>query len=213
MVTDAPMMAKLLCVYCGASRHLDPRYYAAAEAVGKAMVANGWGLVYGGGNVGMMGSLAEGVKEAGGQVVGVIPDFMRERELAYHRADELIVVASMRERKRIMEERACAFLALPGGIGTLEELTEIMTLRYINRTQKPVVLYNLDGYYDDLLRFFERMTRERFKSPGLQALLGVAGTVGDLWPLLEAPGPFEADAIWQDRPRGTLGQEPGGPQT
>jgi hypothetical protein len=106
----------------------------------------------------------------------------------------------MRERKRIMEERASAFLALPGGIGTLEELTEIMTLRYINRMNKPVVVFNQDGYYDDLLRFFERMTRERFKSPGLQALFSVAGRVEEVWPLLDAPGLFEADAIWQEKP-------------
>jgi uncharacterized protein (TIGR00730 family) len=193
-------MAKLLCVYCGASNHLESRYYSAAEAVGRSMVANGWGLVYGGGNVGMMGSLARAVKAEGGHVVGVIPEFMRERELAYHEADELITVGSMRDRKRIMEERASAFLALPGGIGTLEELAEIMTLRYINRMNKPVVVYNQDGYYDDLLRFFERMTRERFKSPGLQALFSVAAQVGEVWPLLEAPGPFEADAIWRGGP-------------
>ncbi len=199
-MAGAPTMAKLLCVYCGSSMNLESRYYAAAEAVGRSMVANGWGLVYGGGNLGMMGSLARAVKDAGGHVVGVIPDFMRERELAYHQADELITVASMRERKRIMEERASAFLALPGGIGTLEELTEIMTLRYINRMNKPVVVFNQDGYYDDLLRFFERMTRERFKSPGLQALFSVAGRVEEVWPLLDAPGLFEADAIWQEKP-------------
>jgi cytokinin riboside 5'-monophosphate phosphoribohydrolase len=192
-------MAKLLCVYCGSSERLEPRYYSAAEAVGRAMVENGWGLVYGGGNVGMMGSVAQSVKDAGGHVVGVIPDFMIERELAYHQADELITVGSMRERKRIMEERADAFLALPGGIGTLEELTEIMTLRYINRIDKPVVVFNQDGFYDDLLRFFERMTRERFKSEGLQALFGVAGEIGDIWPLLAKPGSFEADAIWRER--------------
>ena len=110
------------------------------------------------------------------------------------------IAREMRERKRVMEERATAFLALPGGIGTLEELAEIMTLRYINRTQKPVVVFNQDGYYDDLLRFFERMTRERFKSPGLQALFSVAATVEDVWPLLDTPGPFEADAIWRDAP-------------
>jgi uncharacterized protein (TIGR00730 family) len=191
-------MAKLLCVYCGSSRNLESRYYSAAEAVGRSMVANGWGLVYGGGNVGMMGSLARAVKGAGGRVVGVIPEFMKERELAYHESDELITVDSMRERKRIMEERASAFLALPGGIGTLEELAEIMTLRYINRMNKPVVVFNQDGYYDDLLRFFERMTRERFKSPGLQALFSVAAQVEAVWPLLEAPAPFEADAIWRE---------------
>jgi hypothetical protein len=191
-------MAKLLCVYCGSSKRLDSRYYAASEAVGRAMVEHGWGLVYGGGNVGMMGSVAQAVKEAGGHVVGVIPEFMKERELAYHRADELITVDSMRNRKRIMEERASAFLALPGGIGTLEELTEILTLRYINRLDKPVVVFNQEGFYDDLLRFFERMTRERFKSPGMHDLFGVAGRVEEIWPLLESPGLFEADPIWRE---------------
>src|SRR5271165_4373005 len=191
-------MAKLLCVYCGSSTRLESRYYRAAEAVGRAMVENGWGLVYGGGNVGMMGSLALAVKAAGGRVVGVIPTFMRERELAYEGADELITVDSMRERKRIMEERASAFLALPGGIGTLEELTEIMTLRYINRIDKPVVLFNQEGFYDDLLKFFERMTRERFKSPGLKAILSVAAQVDEIWPLLGAPPTFQADAIWRN---------------
>jgi uncharacterized protein (TIGR00730 family) len=192
-------MAKLLCVYCGSSKKLDARYYAAADQVGRAMVENGWGLVYGGGNVGMMGSVAQAVKQAGGHVVGVIPGFMKERELAYHEAHELITVDSMRDRKRVMEERATAFLALPGGIGTLEELTEIMTLRYINRIDKPVVVYNQDGFYDDLLRFFERMTRERFKSAGMHDLFGVADQVVEIWPLLEKPGPFEADAIWKER--------------
>jgi uncharacterized protein (TIGR00730 family) len=197
IVASSESMAKLLCVYCGSSKRLESRYYSAAEAVGKAMVENGWGLVYGGGNVGMMGSLAQSVKDAGGHVVGVIPEFMKERELAYHQADELITVGSMRERKRIMEERADAFLALPGGIGTLEELTEIMTLRYLNRIDKPVVVFNQDGFYDDLLRFFDRMTRERFKSEGLRALYAVADKVGDIWPHLAQPGPFEADPIWR----------------
>lgn len=190
-------MAKLLCVYCGSSKHLDPKYYRAAEEVGRSMVANGWGLVYGGGNVGMMGSLARSVKAAGGHVVGVIPEFMKKRELAYHDSDELIIVASMRDRKRVMEERASAFLALAGGIGTLEELAEIMTLRYINRTDKRVVVFNQDGYYDDLIRFFERMTLERFKSPGLKELYSVAASEEAIWPLLEGPSLFEADAIWR----------------
>lgn len=191
-------MAKLLCVYCGSSSRLDPKYYAAAEAVGRSLVANGWGLVYGGGNVGMMASVARAVTDCGGHVVGVIPEFMRERELAYDRANELITVDSMRERKRVMEERASAFLALPGGIGTLEELSEIITLRYINRVDKPVALLNQDGYFDDLLRFFERMTRERFKSAGMQAILSVARTVEEIWPLLGAPATFKADAIWRE---------------
>ena len=107
-------MAKLLCVYCSSSKSLDPKYYSAADAVGKAMVAHGWGLVYGGGNIGMMGSVAQSVKSAGGHVVGVIPEFMKDRELAFHQADVLITVESMRERKRVMEEHASAFLGAVG---------------------------------------------------------------------------------------------------
>ena len=190
-------MPKLLCVYCGSSRQLDPKYHDVAKAVGRGLVARGWGLVYGGGNVGLMSTVATAVKEAGGHVVGVIPHFMIERELQFRAADELIEVETMRERKRIMEERASAFLTLPGGIGTLEELTEIMTLRYINLCHKPIVLLNQDGFYDDLLRFFERMTTERFKSAGMSNLIAVTPTVDGVWPLLEQANAFEADALWQ----------------
>jgi uncharacterized protein (TIGR00730 family) len=192
-------MAKLLCVYCSSSANLDPKYYAAGEQLGRDLVARGWGLIYGGGNAGLMGSVARSVKEAGGHVVGIIPDFMIERELAFRAADELVTVATMRERKRLMAERADAFVTLPGGIGTLEELTEIMTERYLNLTRKPVVLVNQDGFYDDLIRFFHRMVAERFKSPGLTDLFTVASGIGDVWAHLENPRPFIADAIWQDQ--------------
>ena len=192
-------MEKLLCVYCASSRQLDRKYHEVAQQLGRAMVERGWGLVYGVGNVGLMGEVAHAVKGAGGHVVGVIPEFMIARELAFRDADELVTVKTMRERKQLMEERAAAFLTLPGGIGTLEELTEIMTLRYINLLHKPVVLLNQDGFYDDLLRFFDRMTEEKFKSPGMKKLLAVAATVPEVWPHLEAPHEFQADAIWQTR--------------
>ena len=192
-------MTKLLCVYCSSSATLDPKYYAAAEQLGRDLVARGWGLIYGGGNAGLMGSVARSVKAAGGHVVGIIPDFMIERELAFRAADELVTVATMRERKRLMAERADAFVTLPGGIGTLEELTEIMTERYLNLTRKPVVLVNQDGFYDDLIRFFGRMVSERFKSPGLTDLFTVASDIGDVWVHLENPRPFTADAIWLER--------------
>ncbi len=192
-------MTKLLCVYCSSSAWLDPKYYAAAEQLGRDMVDRGWGLVYGGGNAGLMGSVARAVKSSGGHVVGIIPDFMIERELAFHAADELVTVATMRERKRLMAERADAFVTLPGGIGTLEELTEIMTERYLNLTRKPVVLVNQDGFYDDLIRFFDRMVSERFKSPGLTDLFTVASDIDGIWTHLENPRPFTADAIWQER--------------
>jgi cytokinin riboside 5'-monophosphate phosphoribohydrolase len=177
--------------------NLEKKYYAAAEEVGPVHGGERLGPGLRGGNVGMMGSVATAVKKAGGHVVGVIPDFMKERELAYEQADELVIVASMRERKRVMEERAGAFLALPGGIGTLEELTEIMTLRYINRIDKPVVVFNDGGYYDDLLRFFGRMAEERFSSAVLKDLFAVATRVEDIWPHLEAPALFTADPIWK----------------
>ena len=188
---------KLLCVYCSSSRVLDSKYHTAADSLGRGMVERGWGLVYGGGHAGLMGTVARSVKQAGGYVVGIIPDFMIARELAYHEADELVTVSTMRERKRIMEERADGFVTLPGGIGTLEELTEIMTLRYLNQLPKPVILVNQEGFYDDLLRFFERMVRERFKSPGLSDLFTVADTVDDVWRSLESPRPFTADELWR----------------
>lgn len=190
-------MSKLLCVYCASSRQLDPKYHAVATALGRELVARGWGLVYGGGNVGLMGTVARAVKDAGGRVVGVIPEFMIARELAFREADELITVDTMRDRKRVMEERAAAFLTLPGGIGTLEELAEIMTLRYINLCHKPIVLLNQDGFYDDLLRFFDRITRERFKSSSMANLVSVAATLDEVWPLLDGVSSFQPDAIWQ----------------
>jgi uncharacterized protein (TIGR00730 family) len=161
------------------------------------MVMHGWGLIYGGGNIGLMGAVARTVKGSGGTVVGVIPDFMQVRELAYVEATELVVVPTMRERKRVMAERADAFLTLPGGIGTLEEMTEIMSERYLNLTQKPLVLFNQDGFYDDLLRFFQRMVAENFKSTGLAELLAVAPTIEDVWPLLHRPKEYQADALWR----------------
>lgn len=190
-------MQKLLGVYCSSSDGLEEKYRVAAEALGRGMAARGWGLVYGGGRVGLMGVVARAVKAAGGYVVGVIPEFMKSRELAYHEADELLTVTTMRERKRLMEERASAFVTLPGGLGTLEEFAEIVTLRYLNRLDKPLVLVNQDGFYDDLLKFFERMTRERFFSSGTDNLFTVAAEVEGVWPLLDHPRPFEADALWR----------------
>ncbi len=169
-------MSKLLCVYCSSSDRLDPKYYAAADELGREMVAHGWGLVYGGGRVGMMGALARSVKSAGGRVVGVIPEFMVAKELAYNEADELIRVQTMRERKAAMEQRATAFVALPGGWGTLEEIMEIITLRQLDVHRKPCVLLNQDGFYDDLLALFRKMVDGRFNRPSNLELFSVATT-------------------------------------
>lgn len=190
-------MPNLLCVYCSSSDLIDRKYFEAADALGRGMVARGWGLIYGGGHRGLMGTLARAVKESGGHVVGVIPEFMKTRELAFNESNELVTVTTMRQRKQIMEERAAGFVTLPGGIGTLEELAEIMTLRYLNQLPKPVIIVNQGGYYDDLLRFFERMKRERFKSRGAGDLFNVADSVEDVWRHLDLARPFVADDLWQ----------------
>ena len=191
-------MSKLLCVYCSSSDRLDPKYYVAAEAIGRAMTAHGWGLVYGGGKTGLMGTVARAVKASGGRVVGVIPEFMKARELAYEEADELVTVLTMRERKMTMETRADAFVALPGGWGTLEEMMEIITLRSLDVLRKPCVFFNQDGFYEDLLRFFEKMVDERFTKPSHRGLYAVAATVDEVFARLDGSKPTVAESKWFD---------------
>ncbi len=190
-------MAKTLCVYCSSSDRLEAKYYAAAEALGRVMVAGGWGLVYGGGKTGLMGTLARAVKAGGGRVVGVIPEFMKTKELAFEEADELVSVVTMRERKLLMETRADAFVALPGGWGTLEEMMEIITLRQLDVLRKPCVFLNQDGFYDDLLRFFDRMIAERFNKPSNRELFRVARTVDEVLALVDG-APVAAETKWFD---------------
>lgn len=189
-------MAKLLCVYCSSSDRLDPKYSAAAVELGHEMVVRGWGLVYGGGKTGLMGVIARAVKEKGGRVVGVIPEFMKTRELAYDEADELVTVVTMRERKLLMETRADAFVALPGGFGTLEEIMEILTLRQLDVVRKPCVFFSQDGFYDDLIRLFERMLREKFFKPSNMELFRVAATVPDVFARIEAVEDAKTESKW-----------------
>jgi uncharacterized protein (TIGR00730 family) len=189
-------MAKLLCVYCSSSDRLDAKYAAAATALGTAMVERGWGLVYGGGKTGLMGAVARSVKTAGGRVVGVIPEFMKARELAFDEADELVTVITMRERKLLMETRANAFVALPGGWGTLEEIMEILTLRQLDVVKKPCVFLNQDGFYDPLLRLFDRMLEEKFFKPSNMDLFRVVTSVGAVFAEIENAGAAKAESKW-----------------
>lgn len=189
-------MTKLLCVYCSSSDRIDPKYAVAAEQLGRELVTRGWGLVYGGGKTGLMGAVARGTKAAGGRVVGVIPEFMKARELAFDAADELVTVVTMRERKLLMEARADAFVALPGGWGTLEEIMEILTLRQLDVVKKPCVFLNQDGFYDDLIRLFERMLREKFFKPSNLDLYRVTTTVGGVFDEIEAGRSAKAEAKW-----------------
>ena len=189
-------MSRLLCVYCASSDRLDPKYYAAAAELGRTMVGHGWGLVYGGGRTGMMGAVARAVKQNGGRVIGVIPEFMKLRELAYAEADELVTVITMRERKLLMETRADAFVALPGGWGTLEEILEILTLRQLDVVKKPCVFLNQDGFYDPLLQLFERMLEQKFFKPSNMDLFRVAGTPAAVFDQIDAAADAKAESKW-----------------
>jgi uncharacterized protein (TIGR00730 family) len=187
---------KSLCVYCSSSDRLDQKYFAAAAEVGMEMALRQWALVYGGGKTGLMGAVARGVKSNGGRVVGVIPEFMKIRELEFTEADELISVLTMRERKMLMETRADAFLALPGGWGTLEELMEILTLAHLEVLHKPVVIFNQDGYYDDLLRFCQKVVAEKFMHATIHGKYLVARSVEEIFPLIENWAHQPGDAKW-----------------
>jgi cytokinin riboside 5'-monophosphate phosphoribohydrolase len=189
-------MPKLLCVYCSSSDRLDPKYATAATELGREMVAREWGLVYGGGKTGLMGATARAVKVNGGRVIGVIPEFMKAKELAFDEADELVTVITMRERKLLMETRADAFVALPGGWGTLEEIMEILTLRQLDVVKKPCVLLNQDGFYDPLLQLFERMLRDGFFKASNMDLFRVATSVPEIFTQIEAAALVKAESKW-----------------
>ena len=157
-------MAELrsICVYCGSNPGAKPEYAVAAEALGQAIARSGTRLVYGGGAVGLMGILARAVMKDGGAVTGIIPQFLKDREVMLREVSDLIVTADMHERKRLMFERADAFVALPGGIGTLEEVVEMMTLAQLDQHKKPVLIINLNGFWDPLIALFRRMQQEGF---------------------------------------------------
>lgn len=186
----------MLCVYCSSSDRLDSKYTAAAEELGRQINARGWGLVYGGGRTGLMGAVARAVKEGGGKVIGVIPEFMKERELQFDEADELISVITMRERKLLMETRADAFVALPGGFGTLEEIMEILTLRQLDVVRKPCVLFNQDGFYNPLIELFRRMLEEKFFKPSTMDLFRVAASVPEIFAQIEQARQSPPESKW-----------------
>ena len=161
-----------LCVFCGSRPGARPAYAAAARAIGQALGRRNWQLVYGGGRVGLMGEVADAARQAGAWVTGVIPESLMQREVGHRGLDELHVVPSMHARKQMMAERADAFLALPGGLGTFEELFEVWTWRQLGYHTRPIALLNTDGYYDPLLSFLSRTVDEQFVSePQAQMLL------------------------------------------
>jgi uncharacterized protein (TIGR00730 family) len=163
-----------VCVFCGAHAGSDARYLDAARAFGGLLARRGHALVYGGARVGLMGALADAALEAGGRVTGVIPEALWEREIGHTGVTELLVVGTMHERKALMAERSDAFVALPGGAGTLEEFFEAWTWSQLGIHRKPVALLNVAGFYDPLLALVDHMTREGFVGPQQRAMVLVA---------------------------------------
>ena len=186
-------MAELgsLCVYCGANPGAAPAYADAAARLGAAMAGAGVRLVYGGGSVGLMGIVARAVMTNGGNVTGIIPQFLKDREVMLREVPDLVVTADMHERKRLMFQRSDAFIALPGGIGTLEEVVEVMTWAQLDQHAKPVMILNIDGFWNPLIELFRRMAAEGFLN---KAFLGshtdlpveIVDSVDDVIPRLRA---------------------------
>jgi uncharacterized protein (TIGR00730 family) len=160
-----------LCVYCGASIGASPVYAKAAVGLAQAMVQNDIALVYGGGHVGLMGQIADAVLAAGGKVTGVIPEALMQAEIAHHRLTRLIVVKDMHERKAQMAALSDGFIAMPGGIGTLEELFEALTWAQLGFHDKPVALFNTNGFFDGLLDFMQHLVKQGFLKAEHAALL------------------------------------------
>jgi uncharacterized protein (TIGR00730 family) len=166
-----PVVMRSLCVFCGSSSGVDPRYVAAARELGRALASSGIGLVYGGASVGLMGAIADAALQAGGHVIGVIPEALERREVAHRGLSDLRVVGSMHERKALMAELSDGFVALPGGIGTLEELFEVWTWGQLGYHAKPCAIYNVGGFYTGLIAFLGHVGTAGFLRPDTREML------------------------------------------
>ena len=173
-----------LCVYCGSSAGTDPRYREAARELGAGLAARGIELIYGGGRNGLMGIAADAALAGGGRVTGIIPVHLQHREAAHQGLSDLVVVADMHQRKRVMAERADAFAALPGGVGTLDETIEILSWRQLGLHDKPVFIVDIAGYWSPLAELFEHIVASRFAAPLVPALVSFVPDVAALFTAL-----------------------------
>jgi uncharacterized protein (TIGR00730 family) len=183
--TFARSRLRKICVYCGSGSGRNPAFAKAARALGRELAEAGIGLVYGGGSLGLMGEVARATLKHGGHVTGIIPGFLSQREEMLMDAQELIVVDDMHQRKQLMFVKSDAFVAMSGGLGTLEELVEQLTWSQLGQHIKPIVLLNIDGYWDPMLVQFERMKEELFIRPGLELNMIVIDRVARVLPAIE----------------------------
>ncbi len=177
-----------VCLYGASSTEIAAQYITATEALGEQLARAGHTLVYGAGGAGLMGAAARGMTKGGGKIIGVVPTFLKVDGILYDRCDEMVYTDTMRQRKQIMEERAEAFIVTPGGIGTYEEFFEIYTLKQLGRHTKPIVIYNIAGYYDKLLDMLQHTVSEGFMRCKSLSLYTVADTVEQVLEQLQASG-------------------------
>ena len=183
-----------VCVFCASSANIDERYLEAARELGRLLAEGGWRCVNGGGAVGLMGAVTDGALDADGEVTGVIPKFMVDNGWCYDRLEDVIVTADMHQRKQMMSEMADAVIALPGGVGTLEELLETLTWRQLGLVKVPVIILNTLGYYDGLLAMLHHAIDEGFMKSSHAALWQVATTPAEAIALLEDTKPLEFES-------------------
>ena len=172
-------MSKSICVFASSSMNLNQQYKDQARNLGRLMGKQGWRLVFGGGKHGLMGETARGIHETGGTVLGIIPKVLDQEHIAYAESDEWIVTVNLRDRKELMEKRSDAYIVLPGGVGTLEEMMETLTMKQLDYHQKPIIVLNTNGYYDTLLQFLDHMVAESFLKKDHLKLIQVVTTPED----------------------------------
>jgi uncharacterized protein (TIGR00730 family) len=185
-------MARSVCVFCGSQYGSDPAFRRVATRLGEMLGAAGISVIYGGGHVGLMGAVADAAMAAGGEVIGLIPTRLLEREVGHRAITQLITTRDMFERKQQMIDRAEAFVILPGGLGTLDELLDVITLRQLGYHDKPIVVVNPDGYWDPFIALVDQIVRHNFALPGARTLYRVVDTVDQVLPALGIAQPPSA---------------------
>lgn len=189
-------MNKVICVYSSSSCAVDDIYFKAAAQLGYKIASHGDTFLYGGGLIGLMGATAKGVHECGGKVIGVIPKALNQKGIVYELCDELVVTEGMRERKAVMDERSDAFIALPGGYGTLEELLEIITLKQLRYHNKPIVALNINGFYDKLLEQFDLIIDRHFAKEECRQLYHITDNIDEALEYIDNYQPVDIGEKW-----------------
>jgi uncharacterized protein (TIGR00730 family) len=190
------VLSKSICVYCASSNAVSSDFFSVAKELGATIANEGYSLIFGGGEIGLMGAVARSVHKHGGHVVGVIPEFLRLPGICYECCDELVVTKDMRDRKGTMEARADAFIALPGGFGTLEEMLEVITLKQLRVLNKPIIFLNTNGFYDCLNTMFEHIYEHSFAKPHYRELYHFSPDVADAMAHVESYEPLALGTKW-----------------